>query len=130
MRYKIKNRTISIPDKEIESLMKNHELTKDEAVKLWLEDEGYLENSEVETLTKNAKENKVKHGASATIKKERKPKERKADPTKENLIALLAKCLQDNNAKNVEIINVGKLITFKVGEDNFKLDLIRTKGKK
>ena len=44
MRYNLNGKNINIPDADIERSMKSLELTKEEAIQMWLEDEGYLEN--------------------------------------------------------------------------------------
>lgn len=47
MRYTLENgKTINIPDKEIENHMKILELSKEEAIQLWLEDNEYEINEE------------------------------------------------------------------------------------
>lgn len=127
-------RNIKIPDSEINKFMANHGISKDEAVQMWLEDEGYLENEEQEALCKKAKENRITatiHEASAKDPKKKTQRERvkKEDPTKEMIIAEIAKMLPQF-AENVKIENAGKLITFSIGADNFKIDLIRTRNKK
>ncbi len=125
---------VRIPDSEINKFVANHGITKDEAVQMWLEDEGYLENEEQEALCQKAKENRITatiHEASAKDPRKKTQRERvkKEDPTKEMIIAEIAKLLP-NFAENVKIENAGKLITFTIGADNFKLDLIRQRAKK
>lgn len=125
---------VRIPDSEINKFVANHGISKDEAVQMWLEDEGYLENEEQEALCQKAKENRITatiHEASAKDPRKKTQRERvkKEDPTKEMIIAEIAKLLP-NFAENVKIENAGKLITFTIGADNFKLDLIRQRAKK
>lgn len=125
---------VRIPDSEINKFVANHGITKDEAIQMWLEDEGYLENEEQEALCQKAKENRITatiHDASAKDPRKKTQRERvkKEDPTKEMIIAEIAKLLP-NFAENVKIENAGKLITFTIGADNFKLDLIRQRAKK
>ena len=125
---------VRIPDSEINKFVANHGITKDEAIQMWLEDEGYLENEEQEALCQKAKENRITatiHEASAKDPRKKTQRERvkKEDPTKEMIIAEIAKLLP-NFAENVKIENAGKLITFTIGADNFKLDLIRQRAKK
>lgn len=127
-------RNVRIPDEEINKFVANHGITKDEAIQMWLEDEGYLENEEQEALCQKAKENRITatiHEASAKDPKKKTQRERvkKEDPTKEKIIAEIAKMLPQF-AENVKIENAGKLITFSIGADNFKIDLIRTRNKK
>lgn len=127
-------KTVRIPDSEINKFISNHGISKDEAIQMWLEDEGYLENEEQEALCQKAKENRITatiHDASAKDPRKKTQRERvkKEDPTKEMIIAEIAKMLP-NFAENVKIENAGKLITFTIGTDNFKLDLIRQRAKK
>jgi hypothetical protein len=125
MNYKFNGKNINIPDSEIQNNMRLLDISKEEAIQMWLEDNDYLENEIVIELTKKAKTNKaVDHGAKAD--KERKPvkRERKPDTEKENLIEILANCLK-NAGYDAEITNKSKIIEFKVGENHYKLDLIR-----
>ena len=134
MRYNFNGKMLNIPDAEIKANMKNLELSEDEAIQVWLEDEGYLENEEQEQLCKKAKDNRI----TATIHKagnnrtERKPstRERQANPTKEAIIAAVAKILPELGAVNINIENVGKIITFSVNNEDFKLDLVQKRKKK
>ena len=103
------------------------------AVMTWLEDEGYLENEEQEELCNLAKENKSHKVVAAknekAPKKTQKERTRKENPTKEMVIAEIAKLLP-NFATDVVVENVGKLITFKIGDDEFKIDLVQKRHKK
>ena len=51
MTYNLNGKNIRIPDAEIDKSMKLLGISHDEAVQMWLEDEGYLENEVVEELT-------------------------------------------------------------------------------
>jgi hypothetical protein len=57
-------------------------------------------------------------------------RERKADTTKEGVIQQIADFLTENGYADVEIVNKSKLITFKIGTDTYKLDLIRQRQPK
>lgn len=133
MIFELGTRKIRIPDNEIEKLEKAFELSKDEAVKMWLEDEGIIENAEQIALDKKAKNEKITqtiHSARADSKKKtQRERVKKQDLTKENIISELATALKEI-AENVEIVNAGKIITFTIGEENFKLDLIRQRKPK
>lgn len=125
MNYNFKGRNIRIPDAEIEKSMKMLDLTKEEAIEMWLEDEGYLENEEQEELCKKAKENRITatiHEAKDTKKKTQRERVRKENPTKEMVIAEIAKLLP-NFAENVQVLNIGKLISFTIGENTYEIDL-------
>jgi len=129
MTYNLNGKNIRIPDADIKNFMKMLDLSKDEAVKMWLEDEGYLENAEVEELTAKAKENKVSHEAKANKPRKSVKRERKPDEEKENLIEILANCLK-NAGFDTEITNKSKIIEFNVGENHYKLDLIKQRQPK
>ena len=44
MTYNLNGKNIRIPDSDIKEYMESLGLPKDEAIRVWLEDEGYLEN--------------------------------------------------------------------------------------
>jgi ABC-type nitrate/sulfonate/bicarbonate transport system substrate-binding protein len=135
MVYNFNGRNIRIPDAEIENNMKVLELTKDEAIQLYLEANDYCVNEEVERLTQKAKENKaVVHGAKSDKPRKKRTtstaaKERKPDTEKEDFITKLADFLT-KEGYNPQIVNKSKLIEFKMGENTFKLDLIRKRTPK
>jgi hypothetical protein len=129
MKYDFNGKTINIPDTELEKSMKLLGLSKEEAIEMYLEDEGYLENEEVEELTKKAKANKINHEAKADKPRKTVKRERKPDVEKENIIEILANCLK-NEGFEEEITNKSKLIEFSVGENHYKLDLVKKRPPK
>ena len=134
MTYTLSNgKTVRIPDKEIEKNMKILEISKDEAILLYLEDEGYIENAEQEALCKKAKENVKVYTlvkARADVKpKTQKERVKKDDPTKEMIIAEIAGFLP-TIAENIQVVDNRKIITFRIGEDTYKIDLTRTRKPK
>lgn len=130
MNYNFNGKTINIPDADIQNFMNRLHIPKEEAIQMWLEDEGYEINEEVETLTKKAKENKsVQHDAKSDKPRKQTKRERKPDIEKENIIIMLANCLIDANFE-VEVTNKSKIIEFSVGENHYKLDLIKKRPPK
>ena len=133
MKYTLENgKIVNIPDKEIENSMKSLELTKEEAIEMWLEDEGYLDNEEQNELDSKAKKVKIDHGASAidkTQKKEKKPREIKVSDEKQTLFGEIVEKLAETG-RNYEILKENKLICVKIGKKTFKIDLIETRQKK
>ena len=137
MRYKINEKDINIPDKDISHLMETMKLqNEDEAIKIWLEDEGYLHNEEQEELCRKAKANRItatihkaREKAPSTSKRTTAPRV-KENPTKEKVIKAAAAMLEQLGAVNINIENVSKLITFTIDGGNFKLDLIQKREKK
>ena len=137
MKYEYNGKTLNIPDDFIQNAMKNLSIGEDEAIQLWLEDNDYEINEEQMALDAKAKANvKVANivkarAADPSKKKTQRERVKKEDPTKEGVIAALAKALPElANAENVTIVNAGKLITFTIGEDTYKLDLVRQRKAK
>ena len=129
MVYNHLGKLIQIPDAEILKNQKTFGISKDEAIQLYLEDEGLLENEVVEELTAKAKANKVSREAKAEKPRKTVKRERKPDEEKENLIEILANCLK-NAGFEAEITNKSKIIEFNVGENHYKLDLIKQRPPK
>lgn len=135
MIYKLnENKEVKIPDVDIERLMRTMKIDQEEAIQIWLEDEGYEINEEQEALCKKAKENKSHKIAKADKKvpiilKNKKERTVKENPTKEMVIAEIAKILP-SFATDINIENKAKLITFHIGEEEYKIDLIQKRKKK
>ena len=131
----INGKTIRIPEEEIAKNMANLSISRDEAIELCLCDRDYMENDEVETLTKKAKSNgittakMVKARSTTPQKKTQKERVTKPDPTKELIILTIAASLAEI-ATDVEVVDSRKIITFDIGEDTFKVDLSRTRKPK
>ena len=120
----------------LENMTKKLDIDMDEAVLTWLEDEGYLENEEQEELCAAAKENKSLAAARKGIRDGAKEKKKvvrtvKENPTKEMIIAEINKCITAlDGATNVVVENKGKLITFDMAGESFKIDLIQKRKPK
>ena len=130
MRYELDNgKVVNIPDADIERNMKIAE-TREEAIQIWLEDEGIEVNEEQQKLNEKTKGQRMDIGARAE-KPKRKPREvvEKKDEVKEEIIRRTAELLR-GIAANVKIENKRKLITFTVGDEEFKFDLVRKRPAK
>lgn len=57
-------------------------------------------------------------------------REKKTDTTKEGVIERISQFLTEYGYENVEILNKSKLISFKIGEDTYELDLKRKRKPK
>ena len=136
MEITLKNgKVVKIPYDKIENLMEKLDLSPDQAIDLWLTDEGYIKNEEVERLTKKAKENKadkivvrskvetltkkakesgadkiVNKAKTTRAKSERKPKE---NPLKTSILDCLHKALIDNS----EMLNISPIVQTSKGID-------------
>ena len=129
--YKLKGgKVVNIPNSEIARLMPLCN-SKAEAVEMWLYDNDYIECAEADELTAKAKENKISHNARAEVKqKTQRERVVKEDKVKEAIITAIAELLPSLEAQNVNIERKGKIITFQVGTDKFKIDLIRNRPPK
>lgn len=132
MVYKLDNgKTANIPDNEIEKNMELLELTKEEAIQLWLEDNEYLENEEQAELDARAKKVKINHGAGAAErKKSDKPRTVKISDEKKALFSAVFDNLQTVFGENIQILKENKLISVKIGEKTFKIDIIEQRTPK
>ena len=134
MKYTLANgKTINIPDEEIKKSMKALDLNKEDAIQMWLEDNDYEINEEQAELDAKAKKVKIDHGASAidkTEKKEKKPRPKVASDEKKELFDEIFSNLADVYGQNAQIVKENKLIVVKIGEKEFKLDLIETRKPK
>ena len=127
-----KGKQVDIPDDELDRFVDQLDISLAEAIDLWLTDNDLEVNEEQEELDKKAKDSRITatiHEAKSDAPKKERKVVRKEDSTKESIIKALAKKLEEL-ATEVKIENVGKLITFKLGEDTFKLDLIRQRKPK
>lgn len=133
MKYTLKNgKSVNIPDSEIEKNMQLLELTHEEAVQMWLEDNDYEVNEEQVALDEKAKKVKIQHGASAVDKQNKEKKERivKVSDEKQLIFSQIHEVLTDFYGENVEIVKENKLLTVKVGTKTFKVDLIEQRPPK
>ena len=132
MEVKVNNKVVKIPQKEIDNLMKTLELTEQEAIKTWLDDNDYTTNEQVEELTKKAKANgTTKIGARVNVENKKVERERKANPTKALIIdQLWQKLAEIEHISNLKVENKEKLITFSLNGNDYKLDLVQKRAKK
>lgn len=84
MKYKISGKELIIPDEEIKNFEKKYSVSESEAVQLWLEDNDFLDNEEVEKMTKKAKQ--TRHYEKSDKERKKTTRERKVDETKKKII--------------------------------------------
>ena len=124
-------------EEKILKLMKSLDITREEALELMEEDK------EVDRMTKMSdidndiseeqkkakkKYSNVKKGVNAygkTTTRELKP-----DENKRLIISTIAKTLEENGFEDVEVTNIQKYITFKIGSEMFEIDLKRKRQSK
>ena len=132
MEIKVNNKVVKIPQNEIDNLMKTLELTEQEAIETWLDDNDYTTNEQVGELTKKAKANgTTKIGARVNVENKKVERERKENPTKALIInQLWQKLAEIEHISNLKVENKEKLITFSLNGNDYKLDLVQKRAKK
>lgn len=130
---KVGNKSVNIPTSEIKNLMVKLDLTEEEAINTWLEDNNYQTNEEQASLDKIANQIKISRGADGEKKenpKPRKPREVKISDEKKQLFHIIYSALLELGSPNVEILKENKAFQCKIGEKLFKVDIIEHRTKK
>ena len=132
MKYTLDNgKTVNIPKSEIEKLMSSLELSEKDAIDLWLCDNNLEEDEEQIKLDEKASKVRIdKDIIQKKPKKERKKPEKKVSDAKKELFSEILSDLQDIYKENVEVLNENKLISVRIGEKLFKIDVIETRPPK
>lgn len=125
-------KTYNIPDDVIKHYMDTLDITEKEAVELWLDDNDITVNEEQENLDKKAKAVKIQHNAQAEAKKERKPREKKENPTKKTIISAIVAGLTTKIGDNAQITvrNDEKYIDFTLDNVEYTINLVAHRAKK
>lgn len=116
-------------EKWIKSTMKALDLTREEAIEMWMDDhdidQGKAKDFDLDPEKQKIVKEMTKAGGKARAK-ETKPRERKPNDEKREIIQDLNGFLV-NNCQNyinsVEIVNIEREITFKIGENDYSLTL-------
>ena len=121
MKYNFNGKEINIPDAEIEKNMKILEISKEEAIAMWLDDNDYTENEEVEELTAKAKS--VKRYEKADKPRKERKVERKVDEEKKHLINILVTSL-NGEVSNISVKNEAEF-SFICNENSYTVKLVK-----
>lgn len=137
MQYTVGNKNINIPDAEIKKLQTALKLSEEEAIQTWLSDNDYISDETVEELSEKAKKNRISatiHEAKAEnkVKKERKPREKKENPLKRQIIDAIFAGLSENLPENavIDIKNDEKYIDLIINGIEFTVNLVQHRIKK
>jgi hypothetical protein len=131
MIYNLDGKNIRIDDNEIIKLTELLDLTKEQAIQMWLEDNDYLENEEQNALDEKASKVKISMGArSSAPTKEKKPRTTKVSDEKKALFAEILSDLKGFYGGNVTVLKENKLIEVKMGGKTFKIDIIEQRPPK
>lgn len=119
-------------EKWIKSTMKALDLTREEAIEMWMDDhdidQGKAKDFDLDPEKQKVVKEMTKAGGKARAK-ETKPRERKPNDEKREIIKYLVYSLgecdkfDENFAETVETVNVEREITFKIGENAYSLTL-------
>jgi hypothetical protein len=138
MLYTLENgKSVNIPDKDLDNFQKTLDISREEAIEMWLDDNDYTTNATVEELTEKAKKNRISatiHGAKAenADKKAKKPREKKENPLKRQIIDAIFSGIINNIKTDGEVIitNAEKYIDFNVNGLEFTVNLVQHRPKK
>ena len=131
MRYVFNGKNIVIPDSEIDKLVDSLEISQQEAIDLWLADNGYEEDEEQNELDEKASKVQIsKEVAPKKSSKPRKPIEKKVSDEKKELFSEILSDLEDVYKGKVEVLNENKLISVQIGDKRFKIDVIEQRKPK
>lgn len=116
----------------VEMLMKKLGCTEEEALDLIAYDKAVDkgQKTQYDLTDEQKKVEKAMKNSDVHAKTEQKVTKTKENPKKEGIIAGLAEFLADFGADTVEITNKTREITFKIGEDAYKLALTATRKPK
>ena len=132
MKYTLENgKVVIVSDKEVEKLMNSLKISKEDAIDLWLSDNGYEINEEQQELDEIA--SKVHINKDIDTKKstkERKRPEIKVSSEKKSLFNEILTHLQSIYGENVKILNENKLVSVEINDLTFKIDVIQVRKKK
>lgn len=134
MIYKYNSKEYRIPDEVIDNMMEKLDCSLAEACEGYLFDHDLIKSEEEEKITEKVK----KSGISRTIhqakgeKKERKPREKKENPLKKEIIQAIFSGIADNIKTDGEIIitNDEKYIDFSIDGREFTVNLVEHRKKK
>lgn len=123
MLYNLNDKNINVNDKEVENLISKYDLSIEEATKMWLEDNDYLENKEVEEMTAKAKEN-VKRYEKSDKERKKTTRERKIDETKKHLMGCF-KVLLEGLGAAVQPLTTEAEMHFTFNSEQYTIKLIK-----
>lgn len=137
MKYTFEKKTYLIPDDVVDNYVDKYDISIAEACEMYLADNDKIKSKEEEELTNKATKNAVTqtiHKARGE-KKERKPREKKENPLKKEIISAIYYYFSNNNNLNftidkIEVENSEKYINFTSNDRHFTINLVEHRTKK
>lgn len=127
MKYDFNGKILNIPDKELEKSMKALEISKEEAIQMWLDDNDYTVNDTVEELSEKAKKN-VKRYEQSDKKRKASTKERKVDPEKKAFLEGFRIFAEGKGGVVTSTKNEAEF-SFSFGENDYTVKLVKHRKK-
>lgn len=124
-------REVTIPDDYIRDNCRRLGISAQNAIMMYLSDEGYIEDETVKELSKKAKSAKVDKGTG----RKSVPK-KKDDVVKHTLMEKIFKFTKENlmcgdrKPANVVLLNPERLLSFSLGDDDYEITLTRKRKSK
>lgn len=115
-------KTVNIPDTEIEKNMKALEISKEEAIEMWLFDNDYEDNEEVDEMTVKAKA--VKRYEKGDTPRKATKKERKVDEEKKTLLDLCRVPIEGAGGNVTNVKNEAEF-SFTFGNNFYTVKLVK-----
>lgn len=134
MKYTFEKKTYLIPDDVVDNYVDKYDISIAEACEMYLADNDKIKSKEEEELTNKATKNAVTqtiHKARGE-KKERKPREKKENPLKKEIINTLFEAIAGNLVDKSKIVveNAEKYINFTIDDRDFTINLVEHRTKK
>ena len=128
MTYNFNGKNLTISDAELEKSMKLLDITKEEAIQMWLDDNDYTTNEVVEELSEKAKKN-IKRYEKSDKKRKSTPKERKVDEEKKAFLSGF-KIFAEGKGGIVTAVKNEAEFSFTYGENAYTVKLVKHRAKK
>ena len=127
----MKYKNFNVPDEEIDKLVNALGISIVEACEMWLSDRDLIEDETVEKLTAKAQKNRITNTIH-DAKGEKKPRERKENPLKKQIIEEIFYGLTRNllDADCINVRNDEKYIDFCIDGREFTVNLVEHRKKK
>lgn len=134
MKYTFENKTYIVPDEVVDNYVDKYDISIAEACEMYLADNDKIKSKEEEELTNKAAKNAVTqtiHKARGE-KKDRKPREKKENPLKREIIQTIFEAIANNLVDKSKIVveNAEKYINFTIDDRDFTINLVEHRTKK
>ena len=134
MKYNYKGKDYNVNDNEIDAMMEKLDISLAEACEMYLADHDIISNETEKELTQKAQKNRI----TATIhdakgeKKERKPREKKENPLKKEIIGGIFDFfkVEYGDLMQVYLRNDEKYIDLVIDNRSFTINLVEHREKK